>query len=146
VLTGTPPGGMNVTWNQRELHLLSSTTQHHDDFIAGRTDGEANPFYNKLSCLPPPSNILISVTNGFIYLTMLSIIFVIIIIIIIIIIFILTNLKLLIIFVHNSNVMCYVVLSYHVLVNLSLALFVCLFVYFFCINVFFLQCMRIIGL
>jgi hypothetical protein len=39
--------------------------------------------------------------------------------------------KLLITFVHNCNVLCYVVLSYHVLVtSLHLCLFVCFFVYF----------------
>jgi hypothetical protein len=41
--------------------------------------------------------------------------------------FILTNLKLLIIFVHTPNVLCYLVLSYHVLVTTHhLRLFVCL--------------------
>jgi hypothetical protein len=50
----------------------------------------------------------------------------------------LNNLKLLIIFVHNPNVLGYVVLSCHVLVtSLHFSLFICLFVYFFCIDVFF---------
>jgi hypothetical protein len=48
--------------------------------------------------------------------------------------FILIKLKLLIIFVHNPNVLCYVVLSYHVLVTSP---HLCLFVYFFYINVLF---------
>jgi hypothetical protein len=47
--------------------------------------------------------------------------------------FILINLKLLIIFVHTPNVLCYVFLSYHVLVT---SLHICLFVYFSRIIVF----------
>jgi hypothetical protein len=46
------------------------------------------------------------------------------------IIFLLINLKLLIIFVHTPDVLCYVVLSYHVLVNTRhLPLFDCLFTF-----------------
>jgi hypothetical protein len=49
--------------------------------------------------------------------------------------FILINLKFLVIFVHNPNVLCYVVLSYHVvLTSLHLCLFVSLR---FSINLFF---------
>jgi hypothetical protein len=54
-----------------------------------------------------------------------------------IIIIILINLKLLILFVHNPNVVCYVVLCY-----LSSSSFVCLL---FCSNVFFLQYLPVIG-
>jgi hypothetical protein len=43
------------------------------------------------------------------------------------------NLKLLIIFVHNPNDVCYLILGYHILTT---SLHLCLFVYFFCINVF----------
>jgi hypothetical protein len=51
---------------------------------------------------------------------------------------------LLILFVHTPNVLCYVVLSYHILVTTPyLPLFVCLL---FCINVFFLQCLCVICL
>jgi hypothetical protein len=51
--------------------------------------------------------------------------------------FIPINLKLLLIFVNNPNVPCYVVLSYLVLVtSLHLCLFVCLFACFICISVF----------
>jgi hypothetical protein len=82
----------------------------------------------------------ITIPNVFIYFSHLLMVtlsshgIIIIIIIIIIITFILINLKLLIIFVHNSNVLCYVVLSYHFLViSIHLRFFVCLL---FCINVF----------
>jgi hypothetical protein len=56
--------------------------------------------------------------------------------------FILINLELLIIFVHTPNVLCYVVLSYHVLVTTP-NFRVCLL---FCINEFFLQCLHAICL